>query len=371
MLNNDSNNNITTTFDNNQTLTRQRRNKFLSLFPSSKLENNDILKNKWKPTDITTYLNNNQAQQVVCPTSNKSVNTSPTMTSSSSSSSTVCPSPIPTLTKPFFKITNSCKPDYTMLQKYFTKFQNKLKHRSDILKLQLLPWLKKNTFNLRIQSPAEGDTCEENTLWGLKPPTKEKKELQFGRSVLLKWWRILLSSMLLIENEARSVYYESILEIISRCEFLDFDYVGPFEYTQWCSFSHDSRNNAISEYRQLLTVTLKYAFDRLNQRAIFSNMISFCSKILALCYFKIPGLASSLLEVLKLQPATMKKLKAEMTSKPLLLPLQYQQNLQIIFPPYLHQLMTPDMISYKHYFASLTKQRTRSPVNSSGNWVRR
>lgn len=121
MLNNDSNNNTTTTFDNNQTLTRQRRNKFLSFFPSSKLENNDILKNKWKPTDITTYHNSNRAQQEVCPTSNKSVNTSPTMTSSSSSSSTVCPSPIPTLTKPFFKMTNPCKPDYTMLQKYFSK----------------------------------------------------------------------------------------------------------------------------------------------------------------------------------------------------------------------------------------------------------
>lgn len=109
----------------------------------------------------------------------------------------------------------------------------------------MLPWLRKNTINLRIQSEYKEDAREETGLWGLKTASKEKKDLQFGRSVLLKWytilgvffliiyikytlkfkvvnisntnrWRILLSSMLLIENEERCVYYESILEIISR-----------------------------------------------------------------------------------------------------------------------------------------------------------
>lgn len=34
---------------------------------------------------------------------------------------------------------------------------------------------------------------------------------------------------------------------------------------------------------------------------------------IALCYFKIPGLASSLLQALKMRPSIMKKLQAEMT----------------------------------------------------------
>lgn len=61
-------------------------------------------------------------------------------------------------------------------------------------------------------------------------------------------------------------------------------------------------------------------------------MISFCAKILgkaiklymclndslncifiALCYFKIPGLASSLLQALNIRPAIMKRLRTEMT----------------------------------------------------------
>ncbi|KAI9273919.1 hypothetical protein EDC94DRAFT_593188 [Helicostylum pulchrum] len=100
-------------------------------------------------------------------------------------------------------------------------------------------------------------------------------------------------------------------------------------------------------------------------------MISFCAKILALCYFKIPGLASSLLQALKMRPSIMKKLQAEMTNKSAHLNAQYKENLKLVFPPYLHQLMAPDIQSYKHYFADIKTQKIKSPVSLSGNWIRR
>lgn len=113
--------------DNEQVTNRQKRSKFLSIFPSSsRHENNDTIQNSVKWKSATCSNNNNKAQPVTCATSTSFYRSptiaSSTMTSSSSSSSTVCPSPIPAMTKPQFKVANqSCKPDYAILRKYFSK----------------------------------------------------------------------------------------------------------------------------------------------------------------------------------------------------------------------------------------------------------
>lgn len=136
MINNDKNNTASTTAytaavsaaaiatsDNDHTNTRQKRNKFLSLFPSSKDEGNNSNNMKWISSNCS---NNNKAQSIQCTPSTSfygsPTTTSSTMTTSSSSSSTVCPSPIPTLLTPQFRVTNpSCKPDYANLRKHFSK----------------------------------------------------------------------------------------------------------------------------------------------------------------------------------------------------------------------------------------------------------
>lgn len=57
----------------------------------------------------------------------------------------------------------------------------------------------------------------------------------------------------------------------------------------WSSFHH---------YRKMLTQSLQYAIERLNQKGVYSNVITFCAKILALCFFKLPGVAFGLLHAL-------------------------------------------------------------------------
>ena len=52
------------------------------------------------------------------------------------------------------------------------------------------------------------------------------------------------------------------------------------------------------QHRKMLTQTLQYAIDRLNQKGVYSNVIAFCARILAICFFKLPGVAFGLLHAL-------------------------------------------------------------------------
>jgi hypothetical protein len=91
-------------------------------------------------------------------------------------------------------------------------------------------------------------------------------------------------------------------------------------------------------YRSLLLNTLQYAIDRLNQKAVYSNVIVFCAKIfgtamcaylfgrcdagydantyyiktIALSFFKIPGMSKALLQVLTLPKSTYRRVQTEM-----------------------------------------------------------
>jgi hypothetical protein len=57
-----------------------------------------------------------------------------------------------------------------------------------ILQLQLLPWFQKHTIHLQLLLlQADKEEEEQAGFWGLKNVIKEKKELQLGRSILLKW----------------------------------------------------------------------------------------------------------------------------------------------------------------------------------------
>jgi len=56
--------------------------------------------------------------------------------------------------------------------------------------------------------------------------------------------------------------------------------------------------SSFQQYRRTLTQSLQYAIERLNQKGVYSNVITFCAKILALCFFKLPGVAFGLLHAL-------------------------------------------------------------------------
>ncbi|KAG0019717.1 hypothetical protein BGZ80_005365 [Entomortierella chlamydospora] len=56
--------------------------------------------------------------------------------------------------------------------------------------------------------------------------------------------------------------------------------------------------SSFQQYRKMLTQSLQHAIEELNQKGVFSNVITFCAKILAVCFFKLPGVAFGLLHAL-------------------------------------------------------------------------
>lgn len=62
---------------------------------------------------------------------------------------------------------------------------------------------------------------------------------------------------------------------------MSIEFLGPFNMSQWYKNADIKKKPSLLDtYRQLLKMTLRYAVDRLNQKAIYSNMISFCAKVL-------------------------------------------------------------------------------------------
>ncbi|CAO3634770.1 unnamed protein product [Cunninghamella blakesleeana] len=246
--------------------------------------------------------------------------------------------------------------DYHYLKKLFTKFQNKNKQRVEIIKQQLLPWFKYHP------SYYEDKTNRTKVI---------EKELNQARSILLRWWRILLNQLHQVNYTERSLYFESIVEIISRSEFIDYDQKGRLTFDEWYgSFKNKimEKRSQLEDYRYLLMSTLKYAIEKLNHKAIYSNMISFCSKILALCLIKIPDLITSLLHILPINNKILKRLNNEMGD--LSNQDYYKSKLYQVFPEHLQPWMTSNHFQYKQNIYKL-KSLSKHPIEMKGNWIRR
>ena len=123
---------------------------------------------------------------------------------------------------------------------------------------------------------------------------------------------------------------------------------------------------------------MRLAIDKLSQKAIYSNVISFSAKVLALSYFKVPGVAMLLLKALDAPLKMMDSLYKEMTDLPSQQCQQQQQQqqqklmleLRLIFPSFLHKIMIPDKKSYQDCLAS-DEDYPELPIRMSGNWKRR
>jgi hypothetical protein len=176
---------------------RQKRNKLLSFFPS-------INKNAPETHHLHTKsaLYGNTAHDATVPAARVSTSTSVSLSSSSTVSSASA------ALEPRFHANHTSRiPEYTHLRKYLSRynchlhihfvfnhicrFQNKLKLRAEILKLQLLPWFRKHTLSVclcRERAQYTQDSPQSLGLfWGVKNSAKEKKELEFGRLILLRW----------------------------------------------------------------------------------------------------------------------------------------------------------------------------------------
>ncbi|KAI8096494.1 uncharacterized protein BX664DRAFT_60295 [Halteromyces radiatus] len=232
------------------------------------------------------------------------------------------------------------------------RFQNKIKQRQDILSYHILPWFRKQ---------------QENATSGRLRST----DCDQARTILLQWWSTLMNHVQHINHTERSLYFECIVEIIGRSEFVAYDDTSlPFEH--WYAPVENSTmatRSLLEEYKYLLMTTLRYAIDKLNYRAIYSNMISFCAKILALGFIKIPGLAITLLQTLPIRNTIMKRIIAELGD--LNKHKDFRQNISSVFPRHLHSIMTWRPTQYNIHIQKPKQQQQKSPIASTGNWTRR
>ncbi|CAG8464765.1 17571_t:CDS:2 [Rhizophagus irregularis] len=172
--------------------------------------------------------------------------------------------------------------EYKSIEKALARFQSKDRHKVDVIKSVLIPWLKKYITN-RIGSIPQLDTAD--------------------------------------------TYMEIPI-------------------------------NTIITYRAALMSTLHYAIDRLNQKGVYSNVISFCARVLAL-----PVSKSHIKRILK-------ETAGEEDSSPERMKEQ-NEKISALFPEHLKILCFLNLRSWWRQFENAKRIWGEPPIEMSGNWIRR
>ncbi|KAI1315832.1 hypothetical protein EDD11_000327 [Mortierella claussenii] len=278
--------------------------------------------------------------------------------------------------------------EYKVLERSLARFHQKDRYRIDVLKTNLLPWLRKD------------QPC---------PDSLSETSLKTGRQLIMQWWSTLLAALPDALYTDRSHYFECLLALMTRKEFEEFDRVEdtaskpttPSTVRTFVDGSgmgtvteHTSSTTSVSssttlgsgypftdssafwssfqQYRKMLTQSLQYAIERLNQKGVYSNVITFCAKILAICFFKLPGVAFGLLHALPVsrsyigRMAKAMDLVGENCSMP---------QIMTFFPDHLSPIC---FVGKGSWWRGFEKQKRRMnsgeaapPMEMFGNWVRR
>ncbi|RIA81284.1 hypothetical protein C1645_790746 [Glomus cerebriforme] len=253
--------------------------------------------------------------------------------------------------KLFKSWSNTQDNEYKSIEKALARFQSKDRHKVDVLKSILIPWLKKYII-----------------------VNATDKGLQHGRVILLKWWNILISNLPNAAYTDRTLYFECILSLMTRNEFEEFDRIGPIPQLDTTDTYMEIPVDTIITYRAALMSTLHYAIDRLNQKGVYSNVISFCARVLALCFFKIPGVGFALLQALPVSKSHIKRiLKETVGDDDSSLDHMTKQNEKIsaMFPEHLKILCFINLRSWWKQFENAKRIWGEPPIEMSGNWIRR
>ncbi|CAG8537061.1 6232_t:CDS:10, partial [Ambispora leptoticha] len=232
---------------------------------------------------------------------------------------------------------NNQDSEYKALEKALGRFQSKDRYKVDILKTLVIPWLKKNN-SINVAD----------------------KYLQHGRMVLLKWWNILIANLPNAAYTDRTLYFEY--------------WIGPLPQSDRGDSYNGIPIESIISYRGALLSTLSYAIDRLNQKGVYSNVISFCARVLALCFFKIPSVGFALLQGLPVKKLHIKRMLTETVgdfeSNEVWIRKQNEKILPI-FPDHLNILCFSNLQSWWRQFENAKKILGEPPIEMAGNWIRR
>ncbi|KAF8938679.1 hypothetical protein BGZ58_000355 [Dissophora ornata] len=130
--------------------------------------------------------------------------------------------------------------------------------------------------------------------------------------------------------------------------------------------------SSFQQYRRMLTQSLQYAIERLNQKGVYSNVITFCAKILAICFFKLPGVAFRLLHALPASRSYISRMAKAMdlTGENCGMP-----QITTFFPEHLSPMCFIGTGSWWREFekqkCKMTSGEAIPPMEMYGNWVRR
>ncbi|KAG0357904.1 hypothetical protein BGZ54_000130 [Gamsiella multidivaricata] len=277
---------------------------------------------------------------------------------------------------------------YKVLERSLSRFHQKDRYRIDVLKTNLLPWLHKDQPNLDSLSEAS---------------------LKTGRQLIMQWWSALLLALPDALYTDRCHYFDCIIALMTRKEFEEFDRVEdmmskPTTPSTMRTFIEGSGTGSVTEhtssttsvsssttlgsgypftdssafwslfqqYRKLLTQSLHYAIERLNQKGVYSNVITFCAKILAICFFKLPGVAFGLLHAL---PASRSYIGRMVKAMDLQGENCGMPQIMTFFPEHLSPICFTGTGSWWREFEKQKRKMNSGeaslPMEMFGNWVRR
>ncbi|KAF9900175.1 hypothetical protein EC991_007808 [Linnemannia zychae] len=281
-------------------------------------------------------------------------------------------------------IGQSGQQEYKVLERSLARFHQKDRYRIDVLKTSLLPWLRKDQPSL--------DSLSETSL-------------RTGRQLIMQWWTTLLAVLPDALYTDRCHYFECIIALMTRKEFDEFDRLEDViskpttpstvrTFLDGSVTEHNSSSTSVSssttlgsgypftdsgafwssfhQYRKMLNQSLQYAIERLNQKGVYSNVITFCAKILALCFFKLPGVAFGLLHAL---PASRSYISRMAKAMDLVGENCGMPQIMTFFPEHLAPICFTGTGSWWREFEN-QKRRTAAgdcvpPMEMFGNWVRR
>ncbi|KAF9329419.1 hypothetical protein BG006_007490 [Podila minutissima] len=130
--------------------------------------------------------------------------------------------------------------------------------------------------------------------------------------------------------------------------------------------------SSFQQYRKTLTQSLQYAIERLNQKGVYSNVITFCAKILALCFFKLPGVAFGLLHAL---PASRSYISRMAKAMDISRENSGMPQIMSFFPDHLASICFEGSGSWWREFEKQKRRMSTGestpPMEMFGNWVRR
>ncbi|KAI8340307.1 hypothetical protein BC941DRAFT_244454 [Chlamydoabsidia padenii] len=211
----------------------------------------------------------------------------------------------------------------------------------------MLPWLQHNNpaqslNDMTHPQPNQRPVTFWELLKGYHPPKTQEEKIDMVQGLLIKWWQALLDTVFKVDYDERAVYFDCVCEIMMRPEFKSLDNSGKTAPT---SINQE-------EYNKLISITLETVKRKLNHNVVFSDMMKYSAKILAICFFKVPDIATTILCGLNVRPVWIHRLQQEMG--PLKRLDNVKQRMKAIFPTFLHPLIGANGWTYQQFIHSLS-----------------